>query len=224
MMGGRYFTLLIILAINLYTILELGFRINYISQLLIFIVFLLVSLIILTLTYKEKSFGLLTSLFFIASLVNLFYLKNAFSADLLINLGTRGMFLFGINLFLNGVGFVIGTASIKSRLTEEEKNEIIEEVIEPRIKEIEEKLEQGLEEPPLPPVKTYGASKTIKKTTKRVKKTYNPGKFVASKEGKVYHALKCDWAKKIKKKNQVWFKNKKQASNKGYKQHSCLTK
>jgi len=51
---------------------------------------------------------------------------------------------------------------------------------------------------------------------------YTPGKYVASKTASNYHAPKCDWAKKIKKSNQVWFDNEKEAKEKGYKPHSCL--
>jgi len=59
------------------------------------------------------------------------------------------------------------------------------------------------------------------KTEKKVKKEFKPGKFVASKTGSVYHAPKCDWAKRIKKKNQVWFDDQKEAK-KNFKPHSCL--
>lgn len=51
---------------------------------------------------------------------------------------------------------------------------------------------------------------------------YSPGKFVASKTGANYHAPKCDWAKKIKKANQVWFDSEAEAKKDGYKAHSCL--
>lgn len=57
---------------------------------------------------------------------------------------------------------------------------------------------------------------------KEVKKTHSPGKYVASKNSNVYHEPKCEWAKKIKKDRQVWFKEKKQAWEKGYKKHSCV--
>ena len=51
--------------------------------------------------------------------------------------------------------------------------------------------------------------------------SYEPGKYVASKTGSTYHAPTCDWAKKIKEKNQVWFDDDKEAKKK-YKAHSCL--
>ena len=52
---------------------------------------------------------------------------------------------------------------------------------------------------------------------------FKPGKFVSSKTGSTYHAPTCDWAKKIKEQNQVWFDNEKEAKKK-YKAHSCLKK
>lgn len=51
---------------------------------------------------------------------------------------------------------------------------------------------------------------------------HEPGKYVASKFGKTYHAPKCVWAKKIKKKSRVWFNSKEEAKTNGYKAHSCL--
>lgn len=50
---------------------------------------------------------------------------------------------------------------------------------------------------------------------------FEPGKYVASKTGASYHIPKCDWAEKIKKKNQVWFDDEKEAKKK-YKAHSCV--
>ena len=57
---------------------------------------------------------------------------------------------------------------------------------------------------------------------KKVKKTFKPGKYIASKTGAKYHAPKCDWAKKIKKSNAVWFNSKEEAKKAGYKAGSCV--
>jgi len=51
--------------------------------------------------------------------------------------------------------------------------------------------------------------------------THEPGKYVASATGSSYHAPNCDWAKKIKEKNRVWFDDEKDAK-KRFKPHSCL--
>lgn len=60
------------------------------------------------------------------------------------------------------------------------------------------------------------------KTKEEVKKTFKPGKYIASKTGSKYHAPKCEWAKKVKKKNAVWFNNTAEAKKAGYKADSCV--
>jgi len=50
---------------------------------------------------------------------------------------------------------------------------------------------------------------------------FEPGKYVASNRGTTYHIPKCDWAKKIKEKNRVWFDDEKEAKKK-FKKHSCV--
>jgi hypothetical protein len=61
-----------------------------------------------------------------------------------------------------------------------------------------------------------------KKEEKPVIKTYTPGKVVASKTSKYYHAPKCDWAKKIKKSNQVWYDTDIDAKKENLEPHTCL--
>lgn len=55
-----------------------------------------------------------------------------------------------------------------------------------------------------------------------VSKEFKPGKYVASKKGGRYHIPKCDWAKRIKRSNQVWFNSEAEAKKKGYKADSCI--
>ena len=55
-----------------------------------------------------------------------------------------------------------------------------------------------------------------------VKTSFSPGKYVASMQSNQFHEPKCDWAKKIKKERQLWFQNKDEAFEKGFRQHSCL--
>ncbi|MDO8741115.1 MAG: hypothetical protein Q7J54_06090 [Candidatus Woesearchaeota archaeon] len=52
--------------------------------------------------------------------------------------------------------------------------------------------------------------------------TYEPGKYVASKNASYYHAPKCDWAEKINARNRVWLNSDEEAKKKGYKKHGCL--
>ena len=51
---------------------------------------------------------------------------------------------------------------------------------------------------------------------------FEPGKYVASKMGSVYHIPKCDWANNIKEENRVWFNSDEEAKRKKYKKHDCL--
>ena len=71
-------------------------------------------------------------------------------------------------------------------------------------------------------VKKKATKKKPAKKVKQVKKTYKPGKYVASTNGGVYHAAKCKWANNIERKNRVWFSSRQKAEKLGYSAHSCL--
>ncbi len=43
-----------------------------------------------------------------------------------------------------------------------------------------------------------------------------------SSTGKKFHAPRCDWAKRIKKKSQVWFNDKEEAKREKYKACDCV--
>lgn len=70
------------------------------------------------------------------------------------------------------------------------------------------------------PVKAQKASSTAKSAS--VSSSVTPGRFVASKFGTTYHTAKCDWAKKVRKRNQVWFKTKDEAKRAKLRPHSCI--
>lgn len=53
--------------------------------------------------------------------------------------------------------------------------------------------------------------------------SFTPGKFVASRNTAIYHAAKCDWAKKISKSNQVWFNSEEEAKSKGFEADKCVS-
>ncbi len=55
-----------------------------------------------------------------------------------------------------------------------------------------------------------------------VTKTFTPGKYIASKTGTKFHSPKCDWGKKVKKSNAVWFNSKEDAKKAGYKADACI--
>ena len=48
------------------------------------------------------------------------------------------------------------------------------------------------------------------------------GMFVASKNSKIYHLPDCNYAKRIKDENKIWFKSEKEAGERGYSPHSCV--
>jgi hypothetical protein len=71
-------------------------------------------------------------------------------------------------------------------------------------------------------LKTNDTKKVVRKVTTKVKAAHSPGKYIASKYGNTYHEPKCEWANKINKTHQVWFAEKENAWEKGYKAHSCV--
>ena len=71
-------------------------------------------------------------------------------------------------------------------------------------------------------ISLFGIEKEKIEEVEEVKKTFKPGKYIASKTGSKFHAPKCDWAKKIKKRNAVWFETKEEAKKAGYKADSCV--
>lgn len=222
MIGGKYFALVVILFLNLFAIVIQGFRINFLGELLVFILFLIASMIILALVYKERGYGIFTSVFFLISLINLIYIGKSFAVNPEVNAGTRGWLLFGINSLLNATGFLIGAYSIKKGMSEKEKEEIIEKEIEPKLREAEKKLESDLSHTNLHDENTFAAEDEKVEPWPSVTESFYPGKYLASIRGAVYHVPKCDWAKKISKKSRIWFKSDEEARKKGYKKHSCL--
>ncbi len=77
---------------------------------------------------------------------------------------------------------------------------------------------------PIRQLKDAEVLKVYERELEEKKATFEPGKYVASKTGSVYHSPKCDWAKKIQKKNQVWFETDAQARKAGLKKHDCVKK
>ncbi|MFH1398797.1 MAG: hypothetical protein ABIG95_01680 [Candidatus Woesearchaeota archaeon] len=77
---------------------------------------------------------------------------------------------------------------------------------QPKKHEYQQKLEQYMQQLPV----------------RQVEKTYSPGKYIASKQGAVFHSPTCMWAKKIPQANRVWFDSTQQAQSKGYKKHNCI--
>ena len=202
MNGGKYLALIVILFFNLMTILFMGLRISYMGELLFFVLTLIASIMLIYSVYNQKKYGLFTLLFFMISLVNLYYIQTAYAVNLKINTGTLSRLLYGITLLGNSIGLVIGAYSIEKK---ESKKAVIEKDVLPKIVELQEKADK---------IEPWPS----------VVEAFYPGKYVASKTGAVYHAPKCDWAKKISKSKRVWFADEKDARKNGYRKHSCLKK
>lgn len=116
---------------------------------------------------------------------------------------------FFVILILGLLGFVISLTEPKPQpKTEEELHSMVfDKPKEPKKEDV---------------VSTTELKEESKKETKKVAVKHSPGKYVASSMGNVYHEPKCDYALKIKKHRQVWFKDKKNALAKGYRKHSCV--
>ena len=111
--------------------------------------------------------------------------------------------LYGTLLLLSALGFVMSIMSVPKRA-------------EPAFPEHSSRVA----------AKTGGKSETTKtmppeKETK-VEVKHTPGKYVASTRGTVFHAPKCEWAKKISRNGRVWFNSREEAVEKGFKAHDCV--
>lgn len=110
--------------------------------------------------------------------------------------------LYIILLFFGAIGFLLSVPSRSCGCCHEEE-----------LFEVPEQEPEVVENATPPPEKETAAKSTTAK--------HSPGKFVASKRSNLYHAPKCEWAKKIKKERRVWFKSKEDAWEQGYKAHAC---
>ena len=143
--------------------------------------------------------------------VFLFYLINIVLIRYFLNS------LYFVLLFLALVGFLM---SLPKRSHYHTINRVVNKQKDPYSKEPHSEIfDVPVEE--VPPQKMPPQKKMVKKSTAKTTK-FSPGKYVASKRSNIYHEPKCDWAKKIKKDRQVWFNNKEEAWEKGYRAHSCV--
>jgi hypothetical protein len=146
--------------------------------------------------YIDENWGhIFSGIFFLVFLINSFYLyKNA----------THGFIIFSGIALLNTIGFLVSVLGIKEKWEEE-----------PDYFDYEKKEEDKA-------VEEIKSSKDIKVKPSSIEKKFKPGKYIASTRGNRYHTSKCDWAKKIKKTNIIWFEDKEEAEKKGYTADSCI--
>lgn len=179
---------------------------------------------------------------------NLFFTVFLFS---LLNLVVGWWFLrgtfFGFLVVIAVFGLILSIIkknpkSVKKSIVEEvrsigfdePKDSKVEKVAEAKVIKLKRKTDPKAEtvaEAKIVKLKTYPKSvkdkkdQTEKKTSSIVSSPivkHFPGKFVASKNSNVYHAPKCEWAKKIAKTRRLWFASQEEAWEKGYKGHTCI--
>ena len=140
-------------------------------------------------------------IFYITNLLLLWYYKQS---------------LFMVPLFLAVLGFLLSVPkNDKSDISLEETH--FNDGVGPDLNNIDNEMPDPglvLDKPDQKSIKKNTLSKADKNSTK-----FSPGKYIASKRGKYFHEPKSEWAKKINKSNQVWFKSKQEALRKGYKAH-----
>ncbi len=83
-------------------------------------------------------------------------------------------------------------------------------------------LEPATTTPPKPASRPINKKSVKEAKTTTIQTEYNPGKYVASNRSNQYHIPICDWAKKIKPERQLWFKEKENAWERGFRAHSCI--
>jgi|GEM_PF-1660764 len=105
-------------------------------------------------------------------------------------------------MIIAGLGFIISIVNIQKK----EDEEI----------ELSKDIEKA------PPIDVEEAQEVMKSGGGAIITEYYPGKYLASKTGKKYHSPKCDFAKKIPKRNHVWFSDKAEARKKGYAPCKCI--
>jgi len=121
-------------------------------------------------------------------------------------------------LFLALIGFLIAVPK-KVCSSCEPESEVASEVVSVASEEPHSEVfdVSGVEVEEEPVVKV-----TKKVAAKKPAVKHSPGKYVASNMSNVYHEPKCEWAKRIKSDRLIWFKDKREATNKKYKKHICV--
>ena len=121
-------------------------------------------------------------------------------------------------LFLALIGFLMAVPKKVCSSCEPESEvvpQFVSEASEEPHSEVFDVSEVEVEEEPVVKV-------TKKVAAKKPAVKHSPGKYVASNMSNVYHEPKCEWAKRIKSDRLIWFKDKREATNKKYKKHICV--
>ncbi len=228
-MNREYFSLIFLFIANLLGLFYILPKLNnvlFLFEFVVFVFFMLLFVITIYSFYFDLSNKyILNTIFFVFGLINTIFLYFNIKTLMLVLLTAA-----------NAFGIVISVNSIevkKAKHIEKEPKLVVEEIKpevrkkdeEKIISEVKKELEEYQREKEVNEYEKEAdlLSKAEKKLSE-IKKRYTPGKFIASATSNKYHSPKCDWAKRIKKENRVWFKTEQEARRKGYSKHSCLKK
>ncbi len=227
-MNKAYFSIILLFMSNLlglfYILPKLSTTLFIFEFLVIAFFMLLFVITIYAFYFNFKYKHMLNSIFFIFGLLNMLFLYFNIKTIMLVLLTAA-----------NAFGLVIAVNNIKvkkAKHREEKEPKLVVEELRPEIRkrdeekiisEVKKELEEYKKEKEAEEIEKEAdlLSKAEKKISE-IKKTYKPGKFVGSKNSNKYHTPKCDWARRIKAKQRVWFKTEAEARKKGYSKHSCL--
>ncbi len=132
------------------------------------------------------------------------YSLNLLNLALMLKLAESQLFMFAAAIAFSVLGLLVSAYGIPSKLLKEVVTEVELPKFYARSEPTDALTKKEIEH-------AAQVTKTI------VKKTFAPARFVASNKGENFHSPKCDWAKKIFSKNQIWFKDAAEAESKGYK-------
>lgn len=199
-MGARYFSLMILAVANLLFVLFIGLETYLLPELLLLILFVIASSVLLHKAYRGHTYSIVGGGLFLVALINVFLVRSMMSPS-----GPLILFLIYVAALIATIGFIMSMASSEKPLTHQEKQRIIDRQIIPKIRELQQTVQNQTKEP-----------------WDSVIEILYPGKFMGSKAGKTYHSPSCPIARNIKQKDRIWFDDAVAAAKKKYKKHTCI--
>jgi len=209
-MDKKYFIIIAIFFINFVGLTSLIFSIKpfFIPELVVLSLFLISSVIIMyNLYHNREEIWIMSLLFFAAYLINITFLYFY----------SQNQALFVLLILTTIIGFIMSIENIRGRIRvrSEYEKEVMREAEE--LTKAEEELPDLIVEEVKPSKQFVETKIKKKKITKKPLK-----KYVASRKGINYHEPKCRWARKILPKRRIWFKNRKEAEEEGFKPCKCV--
>ena len=194
------------------TNLILNIRDFFIPELLVLLLFIISAVIITYNLYNQRRTAWIMSLFFfVAYLINITFLYFY----------SQNQALFVLLMLTTIIGFILSIENIKGKAKTRPKKEIVGEEEHIKIERPSEPEVPDIVVEEVKPSKHF--VKTRVKKPKKKKITKKPIKrYIASRKGVNYHEPKCRWAKKILPKRKIFFKNRKEAEEEGFKPCKCV--